>query len=45
MRQTREVDWRSEQVGRRDEGCPAAEEEEEVYCIGETPPVGKGADY
>lgn len=45
MRQSREIDRRREEVGCRDEGGPAAKEEEEVYCIGETPPVGKGADY
>jgi hypothetical protein len=44
MRQTWEVDWGSEEVGRCDEGGPAAEEEEEVYRVGETPPVGEGAD-
>jgi hypothetical protein len=45
MRQAGEVDWGGEEVGCCDEGGPAAEEEEEVYCVGETPPVGEGADY
>lgn len=44
MRQTGEVDGCGEEVGRCDEGGPATEEEEEVYCVGETPPVGEGAD-
>lgn len=44
MRQPGEVDRRSEEVGCRNECCPAAKEEEEVDCVGVAPPVGEGAD-
>lgn len=45
MRQPGEIDRCSEEVGCRNEGGPAAEEEEEVDCVGVAPPVGEGADH